>query len=198
MADSATGVDGQVATRLRELRAARGLSLEALAQCSGVSRSMLSVIERGESSATAALLAKVTAALGVTLASLFEPGPSSASVSSPLARRVDQPRWRDPESGYQRRSVSPPGRAIDAHIVEVEFPPGARVAFENGPRMARVHQQIWLLDGVMNVTVGDTRYRLERGDCLAMTLEGPTMFHNPTKRRARYAVIVSSPIREEQ
>ena len=46
------------------------------------------------------------------------------------------------------------------HIVEVHFPPGARVAFETGARDARVHQQVWVLEGTIDVTVGDERHRL--------------------------------------
>jgi transcriptional regulator with XRE-family HTH domain len=185
-------LDARLAGRIRELRAARKLSLEALARRSGVSRSMLSVIERGESSATAVLLGKVATGLGVTLASLFEPLPGETRPNSPLSRRAEQPRWRDPESGYQRRNVSPTGQPLPIQIVEVEFPPGARVAFENGRRTALVHQQVWLLEGAMNVSIGAERYRLERGDCLAMTLEAATLFHNPTKKRARYAVVLTS------
>lgn len=191
MVDS-VDLDARVADRIRDLRGARKLSLEALARRSGVSRSMLSVIERGESSATAVLLAKVATGLGVTLAALFEPGSREARPSSPLARRAEQTRWRDPDSGYQRRNVSPTGQDLGAQIVEVEFPPGARVAFENGERTALLHQQVWLLEGRMNVAVGNARYRLERGDCLAMSLDTPTVFHNPTKKRARYAVVLTS------
>jgi hypothetical protein len=41
-------------------------------------------------------------------------------------------------------------------IVEVRFPPGGRVAFENGARDVRVHQQVWVLDGTMDVTWGES------------------------------------------
>jgi uncharacterized cupin superfamily protein len=77
-------------------------------------------------------------------------------------------------------------------IVEVRFPAGARVAFENGGRETRVHQQVWVLDGSLDVTVGKTRHRLQKGDCLAMQLDQPTMFHNPTRKAARYAVVIAS------
>jgi mannose-6-phosphate isomerase-like protein (cupin superfamily) len=55
-----------------------------------------------------------------------------------------------------------------------------------------VFQQVWLLAGSMNVTVGSERHRLSEGDCLAMELDVPTMFHNPTKKAARYAVVVAT------
>lgn len=178
----------RIAARARGLRAERGLSLEALADRSGVSRSMLSVIERGESSPTAVVLEKLATGLGVTLAALFDAPPSTAP-PSPVARRADQPEWRDPASGYVRRNVSPPAMPLPMRIVEVRFPAGGRVAFDNG---MPAHQQVWMLDGTMDVTAGADRHRLHAGDCLAMQLDRPTTFHNPTRKAARYAVVIAS------
>src|SRR5256714_6463704 len=101
----------RIAERVRDLRAAHGLSLDALATKSGVSRSMISLIERGESSPTAVVLEKLAAGLGVMLASLFDaPAAAAQAPSGPVARRDDQPQWRDPAAGYLRPHVSPPGR----------------------------------------------------------------------------------------
>jgi transcriptional regulator with XRE-family HTH domain len=183
----------RLAERVRQLRGARGLSLEALAQQSGVSRSMLSLIERGESSPTAVVLEKLATGLGVMLASLFDaPAAPAPERSGPVARRKDQPSWRDPASGYVRRNVSPPGFPQPMQIVEVHFPAGARVAFDNAARGLRVHQQVWLLEGGMDVTLGDERHRLREGDCLAMELDHPSLFHNPTRKAARYAVVIAT------
>jgi transcriptional regulator with XRE-family HTH domain len=179
----------QIASRVRQLRAARAMSLEALADRSGVSRSMISLIERGESSPTAVVLEKLAAGLNVSLASLFdEPQPDP----KPVARRAEQRQWRDPASGYVRRNVSPSGFASPIEIVEVEFPPGARVAFESAARDVRVHQQVWVLDGSIDLKVGDEAYRLDAGDCLAFVLDRPTAFRNPTRKAARYAVVIVS------
>src|SRR5437763_1302276 len=110
MQDTASDLNQRIAERVRELRAARGLSLDALAGTSGVSRSMISLIERGESSPTAVVLEKLAAGLGVMLASLFDaPAGASQAPTGPVSRRADQPQWRDPASGYVRRNVSPPG-----------------------------------------------------------------------------------------
>jgi transcriptional regulator with XRE-family HTH domain len=182
----------RIAERVRELRAGHGLSLDALATKSGVSRSMISLIERGESSPTAAVLEKLAAGLGVMLASLFDAPAAAQAPSGPVARRDDQPQWRDPASGYLRRNVSPPGVPQPMQIVEVQFPAGGRVAFETGPREVRVHQQVWVLEGAIDVTLGAERHRLREGDCLAMQLDRPTMFHNPTRKPARYAVVIVS------
>jgi transcriptional regulator with XRE-family HTH domain len=193
MKDGASDLNQRLATRVRGLRAAQGLSLDALAGKSGVSRSMISLVERGETSPTAVVLEKLATGLGVTLASLFDP-PADAgqALAGPLARRDDQPWWRDPASGYLRRNVSPPGVPQPMRIVEVHFPPRARVAFENAGRDVRVHQQVWVLEGEIDVTLGAECYRLREGDCLAMQLDRPTMFHNRTRKPARYAVVIAS------
>jgi len=157
-----------------------------------VSRSMISLIERGESSPTAVVLEKLAAGLGVMLASLFDAPETAPVPPGPVARRDDQPQWQDPASGYLRRNVSPPGVPQPMQIVDVHFPPGARVAFETGPRDPRVHQQVWVLEGAIDVTLGAERHRLREGDCLAMQLDRPTMFHNPTRKPTRYAVVIAS------
>lgn len=196
MPDSSADLNQRIAVRVRALRSAQNLSLDALADRSGVSRSMISLIERGESSPTAVILQKLAAAFGVVLSSLFDPSPETtddSAIRGPVARRADQPAWRDPDSGYVRRNVSPPAVPQPIQIVDVEFPAGARVAFENHGRDAHTCQQVWVLRGAMDLTVGKQKHRLEEGDCLAMSLDQPVMFFNPTKKTTRYAVVISSP-----
>ena len=193
MQDTTSDLNQRIADRVRELRTAHGLSLDTLAARSGVSRSMISLIERGESSPTAVVLEKLAGGLGVMLASLFDaPDAAAETRSGPVARRDEQPLWRDPASGYLRRNVSPSGVLQPMQIVEVRFPPGGRVAFETGGRDLHVHQQVWVLEGAIDVTVGTESHRLREGDCLAMQLDRPTMFHNPTRKATRYAVVIAS------
>jgi transcriptional regulator with XRE-family HTH domain len=186
-----------IASRLRELRAVQGMTLAVLAERSGVSRSNISLIERGESSATATVLDKLTGALGVTVASLFEqPAPPE-----PLSRRGDQPVWTDPDSGYVRRNLSPPAYS-PIQLVEVDFPAQGRVAYETAARNVDIYQQVWIIDGTMDLTVGTTCWRLAAGDCLGMRLDQPLTYHNPTDKPARYLVALVSqahkpPRREE-
>lgn len=188
---STSDLSQRIADRVRELRASQGLSLEALAHRSGVSRSMISLIERGESSPTAVVLEKLAAGLDVTLSTLLDlPAPVHAR-GGLLARRDEQPVWRDPASGYLRRNLSPAGAGQPMQLIEVRFPPGQRVAFETGGRERRVHQQLWVLEGRIDVSLGEERYRLGEGDCLAMELDRPTMFHNPTEVTVRYLVVIA-------
>ena len=183
-------INDRIAARVRELRAKSGLSLEALAEASGVSRSMISLVERGESSPTAVILEKLATGLGVSLATLFE---TPAAPPHPVSRRVDQVEWRDPASGYLRRNVSPDGFPSPIQIVEVVFPPGARVAYETAARPGVTHQQVWVLQGMIEVVLGEERFELGAGDCLAMVLDRPITYHNPTARPARYCVVIVAP-----
>jgi transcriptional regulator with XRE-family HTH domain len=182
-------INARIARRVRQLRDGAGYSLEALAERSGVSRSNISLIERGQSSPTAAVLDKLAAALGVTLASLFEDEAARAPAAepSPLARVAEQPLWTDPASGYLRRNVSPAARS-PIQLVDVVFPAGQRVAYDAVRRDNEVHQQVWMIDGSMELTVGDTAWHLEAGDCLSMQLDRPIVYRNPTRRPARYLV----------
>lgn len=189
----ANDIHQRIAERLRDLRVGRALSLEALAARSGVSRSMISLIERGESSPTAVVLDKLAVALEVTLATLFDSndsGDAAPTPREPVARRDEQPEWQDPDSGYRRRNVSPAWVAQPMRIVEVQFPARARVAFESSD--PRTCQQIWLLEGSLDVSQGSERHRLREGDCLAMQLDRPAIFYNPSAKAARYAVVIAT------
>lgn len=184
-------VDTLLAKRIRELRKTRGYSLDKLAELSGVSRSMISLIEREETSPTAAVLNKLADALDVTLASLFS-DESLSMPEQPLVRFSEQQVWKDPASGYVRRHVSPSGYASPIELVEVTFPAGKSVAFESVMRNVVIHQQVWVLEGEMEITLGEMTWHLQTGDCLAMELGQHIVFRNPTRHQARYAVALTT------
>lgn len=182
-------INQRIAERISTLRAERGLSLDVLARKSDVSRSMISLIERGAANPTAVVLDKLAFGLGVTLASLFE---APLSDASPLVRQADQLQWTDPQSGYTRRNISPPRFRSPLQIVQIDFPAGATVTFEAGIREAGIHQQVWILEGCMECIVDGTHHRLEAGDCLAMQENQHIVFQNTSELPARYAVVINT------
>jgi transcriptional regulator with XRE-family HTH domain len=182
-------VNSRIAGRVRGLRTELGMTLDALAAKSDVSRSMISLVERGESSPTAIVLEKIATGLGVPLASLFD---DLSAPAEPVSRRRDRTPWRDPQSGYVRRNISPANFPSPIQIVEIVLPAGARVAYETGARDVSIHQQIWVQEGSIEVSLGRVTYRLSEDDCLAMQLNEPTAFRNRTRKPARYLVIVAS------
>ena len=181
-------IERSIAERIKHLRQQSNLTLDQLASTSGVSRAMISRIERAEASPTAALLARICAAFGLSLSGFFAQDEVAAS---PLVKRQDQPTWQDPDTGYIRRAVSPPLNGSDVDIVEVEFPPGARVVFEQQQFDAGLTQHLWLFEGRLTMTAGDQTHVLEAGDCLFMRLAEAHIFHNPHGTPARYAIILN-------
>jgi transcriptional regulator with XRE-family HTH domain len=182
-------INARIASRVKMLRTGEGMTLDTLAAKSAVSRSMLSLVERGESSPTAVVLEKIATGLGVPLASLFD---DVAAPSNPVSRHADRRVWRDPQSGYQRCNISPPNFPSPIQLVEITLPAGARVAYETGARDTRIHQQIWIQEGNIELTIGRVTHRLEAGDCIAMQLNEPTAFRNRTRKPARYIVVISA------
>lgn len=174
-----TALERGLAARLRTEREARDWSLSDLATRSGVSRAMISKIERAEASPTAALLGRLSGAFGLTVSALLARAEGDASgAAGRVMRAAVQPVWRDPATGYLRRALSPPD--ADPELVHVEMPPNARVAY---PASAYTHlrgQTIWVLGGELQFREGQVEHHLATGDCLAL---GPPLdceFHNPS------------------
>ncbi len=121
-ATAPTGTDACLARRLREFRLERRWSLEELAARSGVSRATVS---RTENQETAAVLGRLCAAFQLTMSRLL----AQVEVDRPaLVLRHAQPEWTDPETGYRRRSISPPSPDFECGLLQCELPAGAHLA----------------------------------------------------------------------
>lgn len=186
---AADPLEARIAARLAALRAERAWSLDELAERSGVSRATLSRLERGETSPTAAVLGRLSAAFGWTLSRLL--AAAEAGEAPPLLRRADQPVWTDPETGFRRRSVSPPASGLVAELVEGELPAGACVAYP-GPAVRGMEQHLWLLAGSLDFVHAEEAWRLAPGDCLRLRLFGPTRLA-AGRAGARYLLAVVAP-----
>ncbi|MEO4181973.1 helix-turn-helix domain-containing protein [Acinetobacter pittii] len=179
----------RIAQQVREIRLARGYTLDVLASRCQVSRSAISLIERGEASPTAVVLEKLANGLGVPLTQLFD-SPQNTQSPQPMVRRTQQAEWKDPETGYIRRQVSPPNWKSPFQIVEIEFPAWSRVTYETSANSKVVLQQIWMIEGQIAIQLGENFYALQEGDCLAMQLDQPIIYSNPSSKAARYILVV--------
>jgi transcriptional regulator with XRE-family HTH domain len=179
---SLTALEHGLAGRLRAEREARGWSLSDLAARSGVSRAMISKIERAEASPTAALLGRLSGAFGLTLSTLLARVEADASGAGRIARAAEQPVWRDPATNYIRRAVSPPG--AEPELVHVELPPGARVAYPAAAYAWMRGPCIWVLEGDLLFREGAREHRLAKGDCLALGPPADCEFRNPSSSAA--------------
>ena len=195
--------------RLRAQRRARGWPIERLAVASGVSRAMISKIERGESSPTAVVLGKLSAALELSVSELLTPGGADtqrppgtearadqetgtaggpARSGGTVRRAADTPQWQDPDTGYLRRQVSTP--RFPAAVTEVTLPPGARVPYPAGA-YAFIAQLVWVLSGRLTLSDGPDVHVLAAGDTFELGEPRPREFLNETDEDCRYLVVVT-------
>jgi transcriptional regulator with XRE-family HTH domain len=182
-----SGIDALIAGRLLALRQAKSLSLAELAELSGVSKAMISKVERAESSPTAVLLGRLAAGLGVPLAELLTEDKGSPRR---LRSRAEQDVWRDPEAGYLRRQVAERGATGGIEMVEIELPRSAQVGY---PRWSGkpYRQCLWMLEGALRVDYGDERFELAAGDCLDFSVDRALVFKALGRAGCRYLLVAS-------
>ena len=152
-----TDIHDRLATSLREARKARGLSLDAAAKLSGVSRSMVSQIERGESSPTVATLWALTRALQLDFAGLLEGRPTpgievTRAAAAPVIAR----------GGVTIRILSAP-ETVGAHeVYELVFIKGAKLTSD--PHSPGCREHLTVLEGRLTVVSGEATEALGPGD----------------------------------
>lgn len=154
--------------RLRAERQRRGVSLDALAQASGVSRSMISEVERGAKAPTVVVLARLATALGTTAARFLDEHEPDRVI---VLRQADQPVMRD-ATGWERRIMSPALPGVEFELIRTTAPPyvhiGEFAAHASGSReyvAVETGELTVTLDGVGHVlTAGDALYYA--GDCV--------------------------------
>jgi transcriptional regulator with XRE-family HTH domain len=174
-----------LAQRIRLERDLRNWSLADLAERSGVSKAMISKIEREEVSPTAAILGRLAAAFEMTLAALL----LKAEGIPRLSRASVQKSWRDPATGYVRKQVfSRPDHPLE--LVEVELPAGQKVSFPAWS-YAHIRQIVWVKKGHLVITEGDTRSQLNPGDCLGFGPPSAVSFINESRHPCSYVVALA-------
>ena len=163
----------RISARIRLERESRGWSLSELADRAGVSRAMIHKIERGDSSPTATLLARLIA--------------RAEMQEGKLLRLANQPVWRDPQTHYLRRHVSP-RTDLPIDLVQVELPAGSDVPMP-ASSYALARQLIWLQSGELVFQEGDTRHEMQAGDCLELGPPNDCRFINETNESCVYLVV---------
>jgi transcriptional regulator with XRE-family HTH domain len=176
----------RIARRLRLERDSRGWSLADLAVHSGVSKAMISKIERAEVSPTAAILVRLAGAFDLTLAGLML---RAEGQMERLTRAAEQPVWRDPETGYLRKQVfSRPDHPLE--IVSVELPAGQRVVLP-ASSYALIRQAVWVQAGSLVIIEAGERHALEAGNCLGFGSPSEVTFANETTAPCSYVVVLA-------
>jgi transcriptional regulator with XRE-family HTH domain len=179
-------VTHSLAQRIRAERDARRWSLAELAAEAGVSRAMISKIERGEASPTAAILVRLAGAFRLTLAGLIA---RAEAGDDRLVRAGDQARWRDPATGYRRRQVF---QRFDhpVELARIELPPGKRVDLP-ASSYTRIRQVVWVEKGSLLIEEAGVRSTLSTGDSLAFGPPADSSFINESDAPCIYLIALS-------
>ena len=165
MADR-SDIHDRLAASLRAARKARGLSLDAAAKLSGVSRSMVSQIERGESSPTVATLWALTQALQLDFAGLLEGRPAPGiEVTRASAAPVIQ------RGGVTIRILSAPEFVGTHEVYELAFRAGASLTSD--PHSPGCREHLTVLEGRLTITSGDATDALTPGDVARYPADRP-------------------------
>lgn len=170
----------RLAGALRDARRARGLSLDAVAKLSGVSRSMVSQIERGESSPTVATLWNLTRALQVDFAGLLEP---RAAPVIDVTRAAEAPTVAGRGEGVLIRILSPAETVGSHEVYDLTFAENGRLV--SAPHAPGCREHLTVINGVLHVTSGDAEETLSAGDTARYPADRPHKIEaNGTSARA--------------
>lgn len=167
-------------SRLKQARQAQGLSLDAVAKLSGVSRSMVSQIERGESSPTIATLWNLTRALQVDFAGLLDDGDAPTQIE--VLRDGDVPTIENRGTGCSIRILSPPEEAGRHEVYMLTFAKGG--ALEGQPHARGAREHLTVLEGAVVVTSGDADQKILAGDTARYAADVPHSIRAHDKARA--------------
>ncbi|RVV97198.1 helix-turn-helix domain-containing protein [Mesobaculum littorinae] len=175
-----------LAAHLRSLRTDRGLTLQALAEASGVSRATLSRIENAEASPTAETLGRLAAALSLPISQLLAPLEQDFPAHVP---RAAQSLWQDRDAGFERRTLSPPSGRLRLEVIECTLAPHRRIAYDQ-PAVPGQEHHLVLLSGSLRLSVDGATHDLCPGDCLRYRLRGASCFETQADA-ARYLIALA-------
>jgi transcriptional regulator with XRE-family HTH domain len=177
----------RVAENLREKRRDRGLSLDQLAQASGVSRAALSQIESCKSNPSLSVLWKIAVGLQIPFSELL--GESGPTVN--LLRRADTQVLRSADGRMESRPATPAG--LSRHLEVYELRLAARSTHASEAHAPGTSELIIVLSGSLRMHVGNDKYELGAGDALAFPADRPHAYENFGAGEARYHDVIIYP-----
>ncbi|MCY0385982.1 helix-turn-helix domain-containing protein [Robbsia sp. Bb-Pol-6] len=173
---------------LKKHRSRKGMSLDNLAEMSGVSRAMISKIERGQSSPSTTILSKLVDALDISVSTLMSRQSERQDIV--VIRHPQQHVLTDPVTGFSRRCLSPllPGRGLDWLLAEL--PAGSNTG-ELTAHSLPIEEYIYVLKGSLVVTVADEITTLGASDSMYYRADVPHRFSNVSRASCQYFIVIS-------
>jgi transcriptional regulator with XRE-family HTH domain len=161
-----------VGARVRSLRRERGLTIEQIAVATGLTKGFISQLERDRTSPSLSSIARICDALGVRLSQIFEREPAPA-----LVRRDERPEVDTYFPTHNWLLTSRDERRLQ--VIESEVAPGAGSGDELYA-LAGEAEFVYVLEGTLQITVGEDTLTLGEGDALTYELSKPHTWRNPS------------------
>ena len=185
MAGAKSEIAERLAARLKEARRAQGLSLEALAERSGVSRSMLSAIERAESSPTVASLWNLTQALQTDFSGLLDEEAGADRAILEIIRVDQAPVIQSCGEGCRITILSPPEDVGETEVYDIRLEAAGDLT--SAPHRDGAVEHLTVLDGRLTVSAGDASAELRAGETIRYRADLPHAIRATGCRRPRAA-----------
>jgi transcriptional regulator with XRE-family HTH domain len=168
-----------IGLRIKEIRLTRGMTLQSVSDVSGLSPSMLSLVERGRASPSIGSLVVIASALGVTMLDLV------ASESTPEERLVVRSQDAKAVETAQHviRRLLREDKARGLSVAVNEYAPGTGNA--DAPITHDGFEYGFILEGQLTVTVEATSYVLDAGDLIFYSSRRPHRIWNYSEARVR-------------
>jgi transcriptional regulator with XRE-family HTH domain len=180
--------------RVRALREAASMSLRDLAERCGVSAPMLSQVERGDTSPTLSVAARMAGGLGLRLSELLRLDEEGAVT---VLRREQRRRGGNARRGhsYEIASAPAPGQRAELSL-HLLTPGGSTGSAEDPPMHEPGSREIALvLSGTLTLTCDGVSYTLQEGDSVTFDADLPHHFNNHGSREARFLAVLAAGLR---
>lgn len=171
--------------RLKQLRTEQSLTMQNLSDKSGVSKSMISKIEREEVQPTLDVAVKLAQALGKTLTEVLHESAEQRQII--YIKEEDQPIWLDQTSKASRRIISPVFEGLKVESIIFSLPPLTSLGrFPPNP----AKRLLYMLEGHIRVIIEPDIYELEKGDSFYFQANVPYEVLNSGAQVASYLMVV--------
>lgn len=170
------------------MRRERRLTLEALAERSGVSRAMISKIERGEKNPTLVVAARLSEGFEISLSQLVGMEEQREVIVVPKERRMVM---KDPETGFERQLLSPSFGRRGVEFVRNVVPEGS-TSGEFPAHKKGVREYVVIEKGRLRAILGGEEYLLEEGDSIYFEADVGHRFENAGEGECSYYLVIDS------
>jgi len=180
-------MNGIIAGNLRQLREDRKLSLEKASEITGVSKSMLGQIERGESNPTITTIWKIASGLKVSFTALVN-APQADTV---IVNQADIVPLIEADGKYRVYPIFPyeEGRRFEMYSLEID----QGGYFASNPHGEKTQEFITVFDGELTILTNNREYKIAKGDSIRFRADKPHSYHNPGDVLARLSLVIYYP-----